>query len=297
MLLPPVPKLLLLVSLAAGVTAAPAPALAIDNTAMRNCESDYARCLRLRMSLDYCHETVCNMYNNEVHLISSSIILNENADKCQCKPCQDNALPTVYDRAITCPTNDNTAGEVQVLNGRAGAKPAKNHCIVICTHAHCGLLCADPGQGGRTDETETATDTDTADLLDLANAQPDQLGVPLEEGMTTVITNIDAEGKLEGNCTWVCSGKVSCRLVCCDSAAASARSEAQCSLITDGGALPEGEAVEGAGKCEIVKKNKVAEIMVCQLPEAAGGDALTAGLQCVIYWFGLMPQLICRNVH
>jgi hypothetical protein len=81
MLLPPVPKLLLLVSLAAGVTAAPAPALAIDNTAMRNCESDYARCLRLRMSLDYCHETVCNMYNNEVHLISSSIILNENADK------------------------------------------------------------------------------------------------------------------------------------------------------------------------------------------------------------------------
>jgi hypothetical protein len=80
MLLPPVTKLLHLVSLAVTVTAAPAPALAIDKAAIRNCESDYARCLRLRMSLNYCHETVCNMYNNEVRLISSSIILNENAD-------------------------------------------------------------------------------------------------------------------------------------------------------------------------------------------------------------------------
>jgi hypothetical protein len=70
MLLPTVTKLLPLASLAVTITAAPAPALAIDNAAVRNCESDYVRCLRLRMSLDYCHETVCNMYNNEVRPLS-----------------------------------------------------------------------------------------------------------------------------------------------------------------------------------------------------------------------------------
>ncbi|KAF3049971.1 hypothetical protein E8E11_005497 [Didymella keratinophila] len=247
MLLPTVTKLLPLTSLAVTVTTAPAPALVVANAAVRNCESDYARCLRLRMSLDYCHETVCNMYNNEAH---------------QCKPCQENGLPTVYDRGITHSTNDNSAGDVQVLNGRAGAKPPKNHCVVICTHAHCALLCTNPGHtsSGTLDTAEAAASTDTVDLLDLANAQPDQIGVPLEDGMTTVITNIDADGKLEGNCTWVCSGK----------------SEAQCSLIEDGGALPEGQATKDAGKCEIVKKNKFTQIMVCQVPETAR-EAVTAG--------------------
>ena len=70
MLLPTGTKLLSLASLAATVTAAPAPTLAIDDAAVRNCEFDYARCLRLRMRLDYCHETVCNMYNNEVRPLS-----------------------------------------------------------------------------------------------------------------------------------------------------------------------------------------------------------------------------------
>lgn len=210
----------------------------------------------------------------------------------------------MYDRAITYPTNDNTAGDVQILNGRGGAQPSKNYCIVICTHAHCDLLCTNPGHApsGALDEAEAAADTNTAALLDLANAQPDQIGIPLEDSMTAVITNLDADGKLETNCTWVCSGKLNCRLVCCDSAAET-QSEAQCPLITDGGALPEGEAVEGMGKCEIVKKNKVAEIMVCQIAEAAGGDALIAGsrdptgVHCVTYWIGLQPQLVCRNAH
>lgn len=184
----------------------------------------------------------------------------------------------MYDRGITHSTNDNSAGDVQVLNGRAGAKPPKNHCVVICTHAHCALLCTNPGHtsSGTLDTAEAAASTDTVDLLDLANAQPDQIGVPLEDGMTTVITNIDADGKLEGNCTWVCSGKVSCQLHCCGSAAAEAQSEAQCSLIEDGGALPEGQATKDAGKCEIVKKNKFTQIMVCQVPETAR-EAVTAG--------------------
>jgi len=225
--------------------------------------------------------------------------------KHQCEPCQENALPTVYDRAITQSANVDTTAEAQVLNSRAGTKPLKNHCIVICTHAHCALLCTNPGRppSGTLDEAEAAANTDTTDLLDLANAQPDQISVPLEDGMTTVITNIDADGKLEGNCTWVCSGKVSCQFHCCDSAAAVAQSAAQCSIIEDHGALPEGASTEGMGKCEIVKKNKFTQIMVCQVPEAAG-DALTTGwgqdpmgVHCQIYWIGLMPQLICHNVN
>lgn len=192
---------------------------------------------------------------------------------------------------------------MQVLSSRADADAPRSYCIAICTHAHCALLCTNPSHpfSAAVDEIEVAADTNTTDLLDLTNAQPDQLGILLEDGATTMITNMDADGKLEGNCTWLCSGKVTCRLVCCDSAATEAQSEAQCSLIEDGGALPEGNAIEGAGKCEIVKKNKVAEIMVCQLPESAAGNALTAGVwnfagvHCVIYWIGLMPQLVCRN--
>lgn len=81
MFLPHVTKLLPLISLVVTVTAAPAPAVAIVDAAVRDCESDYAHCLRLRMSLDYCQETVCNSYNNEVNLLSSSIRSNKNAKK------------------------------------------------------------------------------------------------------------------------------------------------------------------------------------------------------------------------
>jgi hypothetical protein len=200
------------------------------------------------------------------------------------------------------------------LNGRAGAEPFENHCIVICTHAHCGLLCTNPSGPltGAMDDSETAADTGTTDLLDIASAQPDQLGVPLVDGMTTVIATLDEDHQLEENCMWICSGKVSCIRVCCNSIA-----PAQCSLIKDVGTLPEneavegeavegkaveGKAVEGMGECEIVKKNKVAQIMVCQVPEAAGGDALTAGnldpngVRCLIFWIGVMPQIVCREV-
>ncbi|KAJ4384469.1 hypothetical protein N0V86_000068 [Didymella sp. IMI 355093] len=291
MLLPPLTKLLPFASLVATVTAAPVPASTIDNAAVQSCETEFARCLRLRMNIDHCHEAVCNKYNNEL-------------TEYQCKPCQDNGLPTIYDRAVTPLTSDNTAGEAQALNGRAGAKPFENYCIVICTHAHCGLLCTNPGGplSGAMDDTETAADTGTTDLLDIANARPDQLGVPLVDGMTTVIATLDEDHQLEENCMWVCSGKVNCRKVCCDSIA-----PAQCSLIKDIGTLPEneaveGEAVEGMGKCEIVKKNKVVQIMVCQVPEAAGGDALTAGnldpngMRCLILWIGVMPQIVCHKV-
>ncbi|KAF3033818.1 hypothetical protein E8E12_003875 [Didymella heteroderae] len=237
MLLPSVTELLPLVLLAATVTATPAPTSAIDATAVQSCESDYARCLRLRMSIEHCHKTVCNKYNND------------------CKPCQDNTLPTIYDRAFTHPTPDNSAGEVHILNSRA-------------------------------------------DLLDLVNAQSGQLAVPVVDGMTTVITSLDKDGKFEGNCMWVCSGKVNCRFVCRDSAA-----KAQFSLVKDAGTLPEGQATEGMGKCEIVKKNKIAQIMVCQVPEAAGGDALTAGfldsmgVHCDVYSVESQPQMTCRQVH
>lgn len=217
----------------------------------------------------------------------------------QCKPCQEDALPTIFDRAVTHPTSDDIAAEVQVLSDRAGARPPKNYCIVICTHAHCASLCTNPGHlpSGAIDEVGTAANSSTADLLDLANAQPDQIGVLLEDGITTMITSLDADGKLEGTCMWVCSGKVSCRLVCCNSAAV----EAQCSLIKDAGGLPEGQAIEGTGKCEIVKKNKVVELLVCQVPEATGGGKLTAGLwdplgvHCDVYNIGFQPIVVCHD--
>lgn len=72
MLFPLVTKLLPLVSLAATVAAAPAPAEAIDKAAGQNCESEFAQCLRLRMSTDACHETVCSKYDNKVPLFSCS---------------------------------------------------------------------------------------------------------------------------------------------------------------------------------------------------------------------------------
>ena len=81
MFLPHITKLLPLVSLAVTVTAAPAPALAIVNAAVGDCESDYARCLRLRMDLEYCQQTVCNIYNNEVHMLSPSNGSNKTANK------------------------------------------------------------------------------------------------------------------------------------------------------------------------------------------------------------------------
>ncbi|KAL1650182.1 hypothetical protein SLS61_006105 [Didymella pomorum] len=143
----------------------------------------------------------------------------------ECKPCQEGALPTIYDRAVTHSTDDSTA---------------------------C----------------ETSWTSPTRSLTRSAS---------LKDGMIIVMTKIDADGKLEGNCTW-------------------------CSLIEDGGVLPEGQATEAAGKCEIIKKNKVAEIMVCHIPEAAG-DALTAGwsqdpmgVHCQIFWTGTMSQLICNYV-
>jgi hypothetical protein len=66
MLLPSLTKLLPLASLTATVTAAPAPASIIDDAAAQSCEIEFARCLRLRMNIDHCHEIVCNKYNNEV---------------------------------------------------------------------------------------------------------------------------------------------------------------------------------------------------------------------------------------
>lgn len=216
----------------------------------------------------------------------------------QCKPCQEGALPTIYDRAVTHSTDDSTACEVLILNSRAGAKPQR---ITASSSA-------------RTPTALSSAQILATHLLDRLT-RPRQLliltlqtswtsptrsltrSASLKDGMIIVMTKIDADGKLEGNCTWVCSGKVSCQLHCCDST-----TEAQCSLIEDGGVLPEGQATEAAGKCEIIKKNKVAEIMVCHIPEAAG-DALTAGwgqdpmgVHCQIFWTGTMSQLICNYV-
>lgn len=70
MLLPSVTKLLPFVLLGATVTAATAPVEAIDNAAVQDCESDFAQCLRSRMSTDACQETVCSKYDNEVHFPS-----------------------------------------------------------------------------------------------------------------------------------------------------------------------------------------------------------------------------------
>lgn len=109
----------------------------------------------------------------------------------QCKPCQEDAFPTIYDCTFIHPATDDTTAEVQVLSGRADARPLQNYCIVICTHTHCALLCTNPGHSssGAIGEIEAATNSSIAGLLDLANAQPDQIGVPLVDGMTTMITS------------------------------------------------------------------------------------------------------------
>ncbi|KAF1928926.1 uncharacterized protein M421DRAFT_390802 [Didymella exigua CBS 183.55] len=279
MLLTSLTKLVPLISLAVTVTAIPARPSALDNAVVRDCESDFARCTRLRISLDYCRALMCNSYNSE------------------CKPCQADAFPGVTDHTVTQLTNDNTAVEVQVLDSRAGAKPPKNYCIVICTHAYCGLLCTNPSRppSAVVDDAEVATNIDTADLLDLTDAQPDKLGVPLKEGMTTVITTVGTkDNKREKDCMWVCSGKVNCRQVCW------ATSDVKGALIEDIGSLPEGEAVDGMGDCEVVDKGGVGPLMVCQVPEVAGGDALAAGdvdpNHCLIVWMRGMPQITCHQV-
>ncbi|KAF9701689.1 hypothetical protein EKO04_000829 [Ascochyta lentis] len=182
---------------------------------------------------------------------------------------------------------------------RAPKKPPQK-CILICTHARCDLLCANPPSRTLTSTStspsaSTSNDTQPVDTEDMLNT-PDELTTPstnntlpppnLDHHLSTaspvILTTPLPPGKdaiifgqktQDQKCAWYCSaGTSSCGEECWavdDVTGVIGYTDGGADVGNDGGEFVKG-AEEGES-CEVVDKDKegVGRLVVCFLPSAS----------------------------
>lgn len=185
------------------------------------------------------------------------------------------------------------------MGKRKPPKPARNKCIAICTHAHCGLLCTNPGfsatSTANTNINETINAVDPA-KFPATDLHPGQLSVPLTPGSHTVILGQKEVDFQTEKCMWVCSSDM---LLCGESCWSA--DDAQGAAVADGGILTEDEGMEKMTECQVVGKDEVGRLIVCAVPVADGGNlggerTGMNGMRCMLFWRDRKPYLTCREV-
>ncbi|KZM24976.1 hypothetical protein ST47_g3860 [Ascochyta rabiei] len=200
----------------------------------------------------------------------------------------------------------------------ATKRPPQSKCILICTHAHCDLLCANPHTTTslpvstssanptitNTTSTSSTASTNINTNITTTVPQPAHLTISsLSSGMDAVILDPRSQTGQMQRCAWTCSAATGvCEEKKCWAAedvegaegAEGTGAEHVDEGETDGQGKGGGGGGGGGGECEVLDTEGAGRVVICFLPSEEGDGKAIDDRQCTLFWRGGMPRLVCR---